>query len=107
VSSNLTTPGASFAAALRGSTQQQQRLQALQVPVASPPVAKKQSVSAPEQLQQTGQSVRATNVNSLSLDKTLKVVGTVAQQIITDSNGDVLEEAKILVITKIVFNLME
>jgi hypothetical protein len=51
------------------------------------------SVPAPEQLQQTGQSVWATNVNSLSLDKTLKVVGTVAQQIITESIGAVLEEA--------------
>jgi hypothetical protein len=41
-SSNLPTPGASFAAALRGSTQQQQRSQALQVSVSSPPAAKKQ-----------------------------------------------------------------
>jgi hypothetical protein len=61
--------------------------------VASPPVAKTQSVPAPEQLQQTGESVGATNVNSLSLDKMLKVVGIVVQQIITESIGAVLEEA--------------
>jgi hypothetical protein len=63
-----------------------------QVPVASPPVAKQKSVPAPEQLQQIGQSVWATNVNSLSLDKMLKVVVTVEQQIMTESNGAVLEE---------------
>jgi hypothetical protein len=37
----------------------------------------------------------------------LKVVVTVVQQIMTQSNGAVLEEAKILAITKIVLNLME
>jgi hypothetical protein len=36
----------------------------------------------------------------------LKVV-TVVQQIMTESNGAVLEEDKILAITKIVLNLME
>jgi hypothetical protein len=53
--------------------------------------------------QKTGQSVRARNVNSFSLDKMLKIVVTIIQQ----SNGAVLEEAKILAITKIVLNLME
>jgi hypothetical protein len=38
--------------------------------------------------------------------KVLEVV-TVVQQIMTESNGGVLEEAKILTITKIVLNLME
>jgi hypothetical protein len=37
----------------------------------------------------------------------LKVVVKVVQQIMTESNGAVLEEAKILAITKIVINLME
>jgi hypothetical protein len=37
----------------------------------------------------------------------LKVVVTVGQQIMTQSNGAVLEMAKILDITKIVLNLME
>jgi hypothetical protein len=86
---------------------EQQRPQALQVPVASPFVAKKQSASAPEQLQQRGQSVQATNINSLSLNKMLKVVVTVVQQIMTESNGPVLEEATILAITKIVLNLIK
>jgi hypothetical protein len=37
----------------------------------------------------------------------LKVVVTVVQQIMTQSNGAVLEKAKILVITKFALNLME
>jgi hypothetical protein len=41
------------------------------------------------------------------MDKMLKVVVMIAQQIMTDSNGAVLEEDKILAITKIVENLME
>jgi hypothetical protein len=57
--------------------------------------------------QKTGQSVRVQNGNTLSLDKMLKVVVTVVQQIMTESNGSMFEEAKILAITKIVFNLME
>jgi hypothetical protein len=57
--------------------------------------------------QKAGQSVRAPNVNSLSLDKMLKVEVTVVQQIMIESNGAVLEEAQILALTKIVLNLME
>jgi hypothetical protein len=50
-------------------------------------------VALPQQEQQkVGQSVWAPNVNSLSLDKMLKVV-TVVQQIMTESNGAVLEQA--------------
>jgi hypothetical protein len=47
------------------------------------------------------------NVNSFALDKMLKVVVTVVQQIMTESNGSLLEEAKILAIIKIVSNLVE
>jgi hypothetical protein len=62
----------------------------------------------PQQEQQkTGQSVRAPNVNRLSLDKMLQVVVTEVQQIMTESIGAVLEGAKILAITKTVQNLME
>jgi hypothetical protein len=50
----------------------------------------------------TGQSIRAANLNSLSLDKMLKVVVTVVQQIMTESNGAVFEETKIVAITKLV-----
>jgi hypothetical protein len=65
-------------------------------------------VALPQQEQQkAAQSVRAPNVNSLSLDTMLKAVVTVAQQIMTESIGAVLEEANFLAITKIVLNLME
>jgi hypothetical protein len=37
----------------------------------------------------------------------LKVAVTVVQQIMTESNGFVLEESKIVAITKIVLNLTE
>jgi hypothetical protein len=58
--------------------------------------------------QKVGQSVQASNVNSFSLDKMLKIIVVkVKQQIMTESNGAVLEEAKILASTKIVLNLME
>jgi hypothetical protein len=43
----------------------------------------------------------------LSLDKMLRVVVTVVQQITTESNDAVLEEDKILAIIKIILNLME
>jgi hypothetical protein len=66
VFSNLKTIGASFAAALRGSAQKQQRPQALQVPVASPPVAKKRVSRLLNSYNKTGQSVWATNVKFVS-----------------------------------------
>jgi hypothetical protein len=46
--------------------------------------------------QTTGQSFLATDVKRSSLPKMLKVVATVAEHIIKESNGAVLEEAKIL-----------
>jgi hypothetical protein len=65
-------------------------------------------VALPQHEQQTtGQSVRATNVKSLPLDKMLKIVVTVLQQIMTESNGAVSKEAYIFAITKIVLILME
>jgi hypothetical protein len=76
ISSKLTTPGMSFAAALRGKTEEQQQPQTHQV--AGVPGALPQ-----QEQQKAGQSVRAPNVNSLSLDKMLKVVVTVVQQIMT------------------------
>jgi hypothetical protein len=107
ISYKLTTPGMSFAAALRGKTEEQQQPQTHQV--AGPAtIESRVPVTLPQQEQQkAGQSVRAPNINSLSLDKMLKVVVTVIQQIMTESNGAVIEEAKILAITKIVLNLME
>jgi hypothetical protein len=103
-SSNLTTPGVSFSAALRGSTAQQQP-QARQVPVADSPAEVKLRSPASGQQLKTGQSVWARTVNSQSLDNMLRVV-TVVQQIMTEVNGAVSEEDKIVAITKIVLNLM-
>jgi hypothetical protein len=91
-SSSYTTPGVSFAAARRGSTQQQQP-QALQVSMSERTPTKKQSVSAPAQLHQSGQSVRAQNTSSQPLDSMLQVV-TVVQQITTDQWCCVRRKAK-------------
>jgi hypothetical protein len=58
-------------------------------------------VALPRHEQQaTGESVRATNINSLPLDKMLKV-----SQCLMD--GAVLEETKIVAIIKIVLNHIE
>jgi hypothetical protein len=105
-SSNLTTPGVSFVAALRGSTAQQQQPQARQVPVADPTAEVKLSTPASGQQQNAGQSVRARTVNSQPLDNMLRVV-PVVQQIMSEFNGSVSEEDKIVAITKIVLNLMK
>jgi hypothetical protein len=90
IPSKLTTPGVSFAAALRGKTEEQQQPQTHQV--ADPATMEPRvPVALPQQQQQkAGQSVRAPNVNNLSLDKMLKLV-TVVQQIKTESNGAVLK----------------
>ncbi|XP_033608728.1 uncharacterized protein LOC111867859 isoform X1 [Cryptotermes secundus] len=53
-SSNIVSPGVSFAAALRGSTSQEQRPQTLQVPVAVPPKATKPSIPVFVQEPKTG-----------------------------------------------------
>jgi hypothetical protein len=108
-SSNLSTPHMSFAAALRGAREEQQQPQILQVAVAGHATMEPRvSAALPQHEQQTtGQSVRAPNVKNLSLNKTFKAVVTVVQQIMTELNGAVLEEAKLLAITKIVLNLME
>jgi hypothetical protein len=106
-SSNLTTPGVSFAAALRGSAaQQQQPPQARQSPVADPPAGENYSTPASGRQQNAGQSVRAPTVSSQPLNNMLRVV-TAVQQIITEFNGAVSEEDKIVAITKIVLNLMK
>jgi hypothetical protein len=103
-SSNLTTPGISFAAALRDSTAQQQRLQACQIPVADPSSAGRPNVPSPEQQQETGLSVRAAIENSQPLDSMVRVV-TAVQQIMTEFNGAVSDKDKIVDITTIVLTL--
>jgi hypothetical protein len=89
----------------RGSTDQQ-RPQARQVPAAGQPRPEKQSVLTPAPPHKTGQSVQTPHVNSKTLDNMLRVV-TVVQQIMTEFNGAVSEEDKIVAITKIVLNLMK
>jgi hypothetical protein len=104
-SSNSITPGVSFAAALRGSAEQQQQPKTNQVPVTSPARGIKH-IPAPALQQETGQSVKAPNVNSQPLDNMLRVV-TAVQQIMTEFNGAVSERDKLMAITKIVLNLMQ
>jgi hypothetical protein len=104
--SKLTTPGMSFASALRGKTG------TAAASDISTGRSRHNRTQGPcgliqQEQQKAGQSVRAPNGNSLSLDKMLKVVVTVVQQIMTEPNGVVLEEAKILATTKIVLNLVE
>jgi ABC-type phosphate transport system substrate-binding protein len=92
-SSNLTTPGMSFTAALEGKTVEQQQPQTHQVAVAGPTTVEPRVPVALSQYKQqtTGQSIRVTNVNSLPLDKMLRVAVMVVQ-IMTEFNGAVLEE---------------
>jgi hypothetical protein len=59
------------------------------------------AASPQHEQQKAGQSVRAPNINSLSLDKLLKVVVTIVQQTMAESSDAVLEEAKILAIKKL------
>jgi hypothetical protein len=106
-SSNLTTPSLSFAAVLRSKTEEQQQPWTHQV--AGPDTVEHgvPAASPQHEQQKAGQSVRAPNINSFSLDKMFKVVVTVVQQSMAESNGAVLEEAQILSITIIVLNLMQ
>jgi hypothetical protein len=54
----------------------------------------------------SGHSVQAKTVNSSSLNYIFKVAAIV-QQIMTELNGTVIEELKIVAIPRIVFNLMK
>jgi hypothetical protein len=106
-SSNHTTPGASFAAALRESAAQQQQIfRHAKSPVADTPAGVNFRMPASGRQQNAGQSVRAPTVSSQHLHNLLRVV-TAVQQIITESNCALSEEDKIVAITKIVLNLMK
>jgi hypothetical protein len=72
----------------------------------SPPAVAKQHVPAPALQQVTGQSVPARRANNQLLNNTLRVV-TVIQQIMTEFNGAVSEEDKIVAIKKIVLSLIK
>jgi hypothetical protein len=103
-SSNRITPAVSFAAALRGSAEQQQQPQANQVPVIS--TRSRDKTYADPNTAARNRSVSSGSKCSQTLDNMLIVV-TVVQQIMTDFNGAVSEEDKIVAITKIVLNLMK
>jgi hypothetical protein len=89
-SSNPTSPGLSFAAVLRGRTEEQKQPRTYQV--AGPDTMEHRVPAASPQYEQqkAGQPGRAPNINSLSLDKMLKVVIMVVQQTMAESNGAVL-----------------
>jgi hypothetical protein len=72
-------------------TEEQQHPQTHQVAVAGSTTMEPRVPAALAQHEQqtTGQSVWAQNVNSFPLDKMLKVVVMVVQQIMTESNGSV------------------
>jgi hypothetical protein len=57
--------------------------------------------------QHAGQSVGAPNVNNLPLDNSMLRIVAAVQQFMTDFNGAVSEEEKIVAITKIVTNHMK
>jgi hypothetical protein len=97
-SATRTTPGVSFASALRGSTQQVQQQQERQVLPAAR-LAEKQSVPAPTQHSHSGQSVPAPTVNSQSLNM-VRVI-TVMQLIMTELSGAAWEDNKLVAITKL------
>jgi hypothetical protein len=83
--SNLTTLGMSFEAALQRRTEEQQQPQTHQVAVAGPATMEPRVPTAvPQHEQQTiCQSVWPPNVYNLHLEKMLKVVVAVVQQIMT------------------------
>jgi hypothetical protein len=107
-STKLATPGVSFAAALKGNPEEDQRQRpARQVSVAAPASAEPRATKPLRQQksQPTGQLVQAPLVNSQPIDNMLKVL-TVVQQIMTEVSGAQSQEEQIGAITKIVLKLM-
>jgi hypothetical protein len=93
--SRRTMPRKSFAAVLRGNPQQ---LQTEPAEMTAPLITPKTQVS--------GHSVQSSSATTSSLDDMFKVAAIV-QQIMTEFNGAVSEESKIVAITKIVIKLMK
>jgi hypothetical protein len=105
-SSNYTTPGLAFAAALRNNAEKLQQPQIRQVAVATESTGIHVNASAPLQQKEAGQSVPVHSVNNEPIDDMYRVI-TVVQQIMTELKCAVSERNKILTITNIVFNLMK
>jgi hypothetical protein len=97
-----------FAEALRGRTEEQQQPETQQVAVAGSATMEPSVPAALPQYEQqtTGQSIRSPDVNSLHLLKMLKIVLAEVEQTMKEFNSTVIEEYKIVVITKIVLNIM-
>jgi hypothetical protein len=89
--------GKSFAAVICGNPKPQQ-LHTEPAEMTAPLITSKAQV--------TGRSVQASSATASSLDDMLKDAAIV-QQIMTELNGAVSEENKIVAITKIVLNLMK
>jgi hypothetical protein len=128
IASKLVNPSTSYAAALRNNTQQQQRHQGQPTQAKDNAGDQHQTTKSTQQATReqakdviiplykntedgkislsSGQSVRANDVNSSSLNNMFKVAAIV-QQIMTELNGAVTEEQKIVVITRTVFNLVK
>jgi hypothetical protein len=93
-------PSASFAAKLRGHTDQKTNKEE------NGSASKWDSIPPNTKQQQTGQSVQAPSVNSEPEDNMIRVV-TVVRQIMREIKGAVSEKAKIMAITNIVYNLLQ
>jgi hypothetical protein len=135
-SSKYASPDLSFAAALRTNKEQQQS-QHSQVAVSGPNTGAQQKASPPQRAKQAaptpllanahqrkegppvtwtsvrpdghhdqGQSAQVPSDSMQPMDNMLKVI-SVVQQIMTELSGPVLEEGKIVAITKIVLILMK
>jgi hypothetical protein len=88
-STKLTTHGISFAAALKGNPEEDQRQPpACQVPVAAPATAEPKATKplGQQKPQPTSQSIQAPSVNCQPLDSMLRVL-IVVQEIITEVSG--------------------
>jgi hypothetical protein len=97
-SANPVKPYLSFAAALRGQRNQSPHEEA-------PAASNSEPTTTKNNVQNAGQSVQASNVNSDSLEmfRALSVV----HQIMAESKGAASEEDRFLSIAKIVFSLMK
>jgi hypothetical protein len=68
--------------------------------------SKRDSVQPSAEQQQTGQSIPAPSVSNEPDDNMVRVV-TVVRQIMRELKGSASEKAKIMVITNIVYNLLQ
>jgi hypothetical protein len=101
-SSKFTTPTLSFAAALRGNSEQKKRPHLHQDSVAG---LINHETSKNEQQQERGQPVRDPNVNSFPSDNIQRTSNAV-QQIMTKFENAELEQSRVMAITKLVLYLM-